>query len=206
MRLIPRNNAFFDDFDKHTALIVAAAQTLSKMLTAQGGPPADLAQQIKKIEEEGDGIVHRVVVELRKTFITPLDRDDTHRLMSHLDDILDQIESVAYRLALYRLSVPNQHLTALVHLVERSAVVTRDAVANLREASTRDRALELCVEINKLENEADTVLRAALAELFSNGIDPISLIKWKEVFETLEDTTDRCEDVANAIENLLLDS
>ena len=84
--------------------------------------------------------------------------------------------------------------------------MTRDAVANLREASTRDRALELCVEINKLENEADTVLRAALAELFSNGIDPISVIKWKEVFETLEDTTDRCEDVANVIENLLLDS
>ena len=206
MRLIPRNDAFFDDFDRHTALIVSAAQTLSKMLTAQGGPPADLAQQIKDIEEEGDGIVHRVVVELRKTFITPLDRDDTHRLVSHLDDILDQIESVAYRLALYRLSVPNQHLTALVQLVERSALVTRDAVANLREASTRDRALELCVEINKLENEADTVLRSALAELFSNGIDPISLIKWKEVYETLEDTTDRCEDVANAIENLLLDS
>jgi uncharacterized protein len=205
MRLIPRNNAFFDDFDKHTSLIVSAAQTLCRMLSADG-PPSDLASQIKRIEEEGDSIVHRVVVELRKTFITPLDRDDTHRLMSHLDDILDQIESVAYRLALYRLPVPNPHLSALVQLVERSAVVTRDAVANLREPSTRDRALELCVEINKLENEADTVLRAALAELFSNGIDPVSLIKWKEVFETLEDTTDRCEDVANAIENLLLDS
>lgn len=206
MRLIPRNNAFFDDFDKHTSLIVAAAQSLSRMITGEGDPPAEQAKQIKKIEEEGDGIVHRVVVELRKTFITPLDRDDTHRLMSHLDDILDQIESVAYRLALYRLQGPNPHLTALVHLVERSAIVTRDAVANLRESSTRDRALELCVEINQLENEADGVLRAALGELFSDGIDPISLIKWKEVFETLEDTTDRCEDVANAIENLLLDS
>ncbi len=206
MRLIPRNNAFFDDFDKHTGLIVSAAETLSQMLRADAGAPSDLARRIKEIEQEADGIVHRVVVELRKTFITPLDRDDTHRLMSHLDDILDQIESVAYRLALYRLPVPNRHLTALVQLVERSAVVTRDAVANLREAETRDRALELCVEINKLENEADAALRVALAELFSDGIDPVSLIKWKEVFETLEDTTDRCEDVANAIENLLLDS
>jgi predicted phosphate transport protein (TIGR00153 family) len=206
MRLIPRNNAFFDDFDKHTALIVSAAQSLSRMITGQGGSPTEQAEQIKRIEEEGDGIVHRVVVELRKTFITPLDRDDTHRLVSDLDDILDQIESVAYRLALYRLQGPNKHLTALVQLVERSAIVTRDAVANLRESSTRDKALELCVEINKLENEADGVLRAALGELFSDGIDPISLIKWKEVFETLEDTTDRCEDVANAIENLLLDS
>lgn len=206
MRIIPRNSAFFDDFDRHTALIVAAAQTLSRMLGPDAGPPSDLARQIKGIEEEADGIVHRVVVQLRKTFITPLDRDDTHRLMSRLDDILDQIESVAYRLALYRLPVPNRHLTALVELVERSAMVTRDAVANLREASTRDRALELCVEINKLENEADAALRVALTELFSNGVDPVSLIKWKEVFETLEDTTDRCEDVANAIENLLLDS
>ena len=206
MRLIPRNSAFIDDFDRHTALIVAAAQTLSKMLAPDAGAPSDLARQIKGIEEEADGIVHRVVVQLRQTFITPLDRDDTHRLVSHLDDILDQIESVAYRLALYRLPVPNRHLTALVQLVERAAGVTRDAVANLREAATRDRALELCVEINKIENEADAALRVALAELFSDGIDPVSLIKWKEVFETLEDTTDRCEDVANAIENLLLDS
>ena len=206
MRLIPRNNAFFDDFDKHTALIVSAAQTLSQMLRPDSGAPSDLAKKIKEIEQEADGIVHRVVVELRKTFITPLDRDDTHRLVSHLDDILDQIESVAYRLALYRLPVPNRHLTALVQLVERSSMVTRDAVANLRDPSTRDRALELCVEINQLENEADSALRVALAELFSDGIDPVSLIKWKEVFETLEDTTDRCEDVANAIENLLLDS
>ena len=146
------------------------------------------------------------MVELRKTFITPLDRDDTHRLISCLDDILDQVESVAYRLALYRLPVPNRHLSALGELVLRSAVVTRDAVANLREAATRDRALELCVEINQLENEADGALRLALAELFGDGVDPVSLIKWKEVYETLEDTTDRCEDVANAIENLLLDS
>jgi predicted phosphate transport protein (TIGR00153 family) len=206
MRLIPRNNTFFDDFDKHTGLIVLAAETLCQMLQPDTGAPSDLARRIKEIEQEADVIVHRVVVELRKTFITPLDRDDTHRLVSHLDDILDQIESVAYRLALYRLPVPNRHLTALVQLVERSARVTRDAVANLRDPATRDRALELCVEINKLENEADASLRAALAELFSNGVDPVSLIKWKEVFETLEDTTDRCEDVANAIENLLLDS
>lgn len=206
MRLIPRNSAFFDDFDRHTALIVAAAQTLSRMLEPDAGAPSELARQIKGIEEEADGIVHRVVVQLRQTFITPLDRDDTHTLMSRLDDILDQIESVAYRLALYRLPVPNLHLSALVQLVERAAMVTRDAVANLRDAATRDRALELCVEINKLENEADAALRRALAELFSEAIDSVSLIKWKEVFETLEDTTDRCEDVANAIENLLLDS
>jgi uncharacterized protein len=206
MQIIPRNTAFFDDFDKHTALLVAAAETLTLIIRGEGGPASDLAQKIKQLEEEADGIVHRVVVELRKTFITPLDRDDTHHLISFLDDILDQVEAVAYRLALYRLPVPNRHLSALGELVQRSSLVTRDAVANLRETATHDRALELCVEINQLENEADGALRLALAELFQDGADPIALIKWKEVYETLEDTTDRCEDVANAIENLLLDS
>ncbi len=122
MRLIPRNTAFFDDFDRHTALLVSAADTLSLMIRGDGGPASDLARKIKETEEAADTIVHRVVVELRKTFITPLDRDDTHRLISCLDDVLDQIESVAYRLALYRLPLPNRHLSSLGELVKRSAV------------------------------------------------------------------------------------
>jgi uncharacterized protein len=206
MRLLPNNQAFFDDFDKHTALIVSAANALGEM--TQPGPTAaaDLAKRIKELEEEADGIVHRVAVELRRTFITPLDRDDTHRLMSYLDDVLDYIENAAYRLTLYKLKVPNRHLTTLVQKVQRSAEVTRDAVAALRDKHQHDHALELCVEINKLENEADAALRAALAELFSDEIDPIKLMKWKEVFEILEEATDRCEDVANEIENMLLES
>jgi predicted phosphate transport protein (TIGR00153 family) len=206
MKLLPTNTAFFDDFDQHTSLIVKAAEALSSMSRGEGGAASDLAGHIKDLEEQGDKIVHRVVTGLRKTFITPLDRDDTHRLASCLDDVLDQIEAAAYRLVLYRLPMPERHITALVDTVARSAVVVRDAVANLRDKARYDKALELCVEINKLENESDGLLRTALGELFGGDTDAVSIIKRKEVLETLEETTDRCEDVADSIENLLLDS
>jgi predicted phosphate transport protein (TIGR00153 family) len=206
MKLLPTNTAFFDEFDQHTALIVKAAEALSAMSRGEGGAASDLAGHIKDLEEQGDKIVHHVVTELRKTFITPLDRDDSHRLISSLDDVLDQIEAAAYRLVLYRLPMPERHITALVDTVARSAVVVRDAVANLRDKTRYDKALELCVEINKLENDSDGLLRTALGELFGDGADAIAIIKRKEVLETLEETTDRCEDVADSIENLLLDS
>src|SRR5580698_6867322 len=154
MRLLPQNQAFFDEFDRHTALIVTAADALAEMAQGTGGaggsPGSDLAARIKTLEEEGDAVVHRVIVDLRHTFITPLDRDDTHHLMSRLDDVLDQIEAAAYRLTLYRLSLPEKHLSALVNNVRSAAVVTHDAVACLRDKSGHERALELCVEINKI--------------------------------------------------------
>ncbi|HVZ73450.1 MAG TPA: DUF47 family protein [Polyangia bacterium] len=206
MKFLPANTAFFDDFDRHTALIVKAAETLSEMSRGEGGPASDLAGRIKDLEEQGDKIVHRVVTELRKTFITPLDRDDTHRLMSALDDVLDQIEAAAYRLVLYRLPVGDRHIDALIDVVARSAIVARDAVADLRDKTRYDHALELCVRINELENEADAALRSGLGELFGDGAEAVTIIKRKEVLETLEEVTDRCEDVADAIENLLLDS
>jgi uncharacterized protein len=206
MRLLPKNHAFFDDFDRHTALIVSAAQELRGMVAPAGGSASDAAARIKLIEEEGDVIVHRVVRALRATFITPLDRDDTHHLATRLDDVLDAIEAAAYRLALYRLPVPHRHLTTLVEQVGLSAQVVAEAVSCLREKDQHERALELSVRINELENQADATLRLALSELFADADDPILLIKWKEVVELLEETTDRCEDVADAIENLLLDS
>jgi predicted phosphate transport protein (TIGR00153 family) len=206
MRLLPKNDAFFDDFDRHTELVVQAADELRQMTGANGGSSFDGAARIKTLEEEGDSIVHRVVRELRSTFITPLDRDDTHHLVTRLDDVLDAIEAASYRLALYRLPLPHPHLAALVEQVGRCALVVRDAVKHLRDKDQHEQALELCVRINELENQADATLRAGLSELFANASDPIQVIKWKEVLELLEEATDRCEDVADAIENLLLDS
>ena len=203
--LLPKNELFFDDFDKHTALIVEAAELLAAM-TAGGRDGAADARRMKELEEQGDAITHRVVLGLRRAFITPLDRDDTHNLMSHLDDVLDLMEAAADRVVLFKLRLPQQHLTALAGQVRQSAAVIQEAVKSLRDKATRDRALELCVKLNELENQADVTLRAALTELLSDGADPILVIKWKEVFETLEQTTDRCEDVADVIENLLLDA
>jgi len=203
--LLPKNELFFDDFDKHTALIVQAADLLAEMAAGKRDT-AEAARRMKELEHDGDTITHRVVLGLRRAFITPLDRDDTHNLMSHLDDVLDLIEAAADRVALFKLRLPQEHLTAMAEQVRQSATVMQQAVSSLREKATRDRALELCVTLNELENQADVTLRTALTELLSDGADPIMVIKWKEVFETLEETTDRCEDVADVIENLLLDA
>jgi uncharacterized protein len=206
MRLLPRNDEFFDDFEKHAGLIVLAAQMLRSMAGGEAGSVEEMAKRIKQLEEQGDEIIHRVIIKLRRTFITPLDRDDTHRLGTKLDDVLDLIESAAFRLALFDLHVPQPQLTALVEQVERASILVRDAIACLRDKTKHDRILEICVEINKIENEADVTLRDGLRDLFANGSDALMVIKWKEVFETLEDSTDRCEDVADVLENLLLES
>jgi len=203
--LLPKNELFFDDFDKHTALIVEASELLAGM-TAGQRDAGEAARRMKELEHDGDAITHRVVLGLRRAFITPLDRDDTHNLMSHLDDVLDLIEAAADRVALFKLRLPQPHLTAMAEQVRQSATVIQQAVSSLRDKATHDRALELCVKLNELENQADVTLRTALTELLSEGADPIMVIKWKEVFETLEQTTDRCEDVADVIENLLLDA
>lgn len=205
MGLLPKNELFFDDFDKHTALIVSAAELLATM-TARNGDAAADARRIKELEEQGDAITHRVALGLRRAFITPLDRDDTYNLMAHLDDVLDLIEATADRVALFKLRLPQPHLSELVDQVKQSAAVIEDAVKCLRDKASHDRALELCVKLNDLENQADKTLRAALTELLADGADPISVMKWKEVFESLEEATDRCEDVADVIENLLLDA
>ena len=205
MRLLPKNELFFDDFDGHTALIVSATELLGAMASGKSDAAAD-ARRMKDLEKQGDDITHRVVLGLRRAFITPLDRDDTHALISRLDDVLDFVEGAGDRMALFKLRMPQHHLTELVRQVHESAVVLQEAVKSLRQKATHDRALELCVKLNALENQADVTLRAALTELLSDGADPILVMKWKEVFEMLEQATDRCEDVADAIENMLLDA
>lgn len=205
MRLLPKNELFFDDFDSQAALIVSAAELLAAMASGNGDAAGD-ARRMKDLEKQGDDITHRVVLGLRRAFITPLDRDDTHALITRLDDVLDFVEGAGDRMALFRLRLPQHHLTVLVGQVRESALVLQEAVKCLRQKATYDRALELCVKLNDLENQSDVTLRAALTELLSEGADPILVMKWKEVFEMLEQATDRCEDVADAIENLLLDA
>ena len=185
MRLLPKNELFFDDFDGHTSLIVSAAELLGAMATGTTDVAAD-ARRMKELEKQGDDITHRVVLGLRRAFITPLDRDDTHALISRLDDVLDFVEGAGDRLALFRLHMPQHHLTALVTQVRESAAVLQDAVKSLRQKTTYDRALELCVKLNDLENQADVMLWAVLTELLSEGADLIIVMKWKEVFEMLE--------------------
>ena len=166
------------------------------------------AERIKQIEHECDEITHAVVEGLHRTFITPIDRNDIYRLITKMDDIMDFVEAAADRFALYE--IPKGPMTKeaidLARCLVSSAEHVLGATNGIRDLKRPNGILEHCIEINRLENVADSILRGALARLFREEKDPIAVIKWKEIYETLESATDRCEDVANIIEGVLLEN
>jgi predicted phosphate transport protein (TIGR00153 family) len=160
------------------------------------------ANAIKEIEHQGDQVTHEIVRRLNTTFITPIDREDIHDLATHLDDVLDFIEAVAERLVVYRIKEVTSPARALADVIMQTAQAMDRAIKCLR---TMDPGFhEHAVEVNRLENSADRLLRESLAALFEESVDPIEVIKWKEIYETMETVTDRCEDVANVIEGIIL--
>lgn len=203
-RLLPREVSFFDFFDKHIALTVSGTKELLELVTA-GGNGSLRARRIKEIEHEADVITHNCVEALHKTFITPLDRNDIHRLISKMDDVMDSVDGVAGRIALYKLTEMTPEIKSLAEILAQSTVEVQHAVNGLRNLRNADTIREKCIEVNRLENDADAVLREAIAKLFTSEKDPIKVIMWKEIYEILEKATDRCEDVANIIEGVVLE-
>ncbi len=203
-RLLPREVSFFDFFDQHIALTVSGTKELLELVTA-GGNGSLRARRIKEIEHEADVITHNCVEALHKTFITPLDRNDIHRLISKMDDVMDSVDGVAGRIALYKLTEMTPEIKSLAEILAQSAVEVQHAVNGLRNLRNADAIREWCIEVNRLENDADAVLREAIANLFASEKDPIKVIMWKEIYEILEKATDRCEDVANIIEGVVLE-
>lgn len=204
-RLFPsEGKGFFDLFEQHARKTQEAAELLRTMLSTPGDAAAQ-AQRIKRVEHDGDTITHTAVETLHKTFVTPIDRGDIHRLISRLDDILDLIEATAERVWLYEINVGDPDATALANVLVECTSLVSQAMTGLRNLKDRDRLLQLCMEINRLENEGDTLLRSALARLFKGQQDPIAIIKLKEIYEFLEDAVDRCEDVANVLEGVALE-
>lgn len=222
-----RDAAFFDAFTNHAEKSVEAAQLLVAMLQRiqvlpnvakqpyrATEPAAELtvdvetqrlATAIKEIENAGDTITHQTVKRLRENWITPLDRNDIHALISRLDDVLDLIEAAAERIVLFRVCAAAPEASALAELIVRSCQSLVKATALLRTMKRAPEILELCVEVNRLENAADSVYRRALADLFQPGNDPLTVMKWRDIFDSLESATDRCEDVANVIEGVVLE-
>jgi len=199
-RLIPREEKFFDLFEQQAANIVAAARTLEELILDYPDAKAKV-QRIRDLEHAGDTLTHELVKRLNTTFITPIDREDIYALASRLDDVLDLIDAVADRLLLYRISEPTQGSVDMAKIIVKTAEETDRAVHCLRTLSPFYH--KHCVEVNRLENEADRRLRDLLAALF-DCTDPIEIIKWKELYETMEEVTDRCEDVVNVIEGITL--
>jgi predicted phosphate transport protein (TIGR00153 family) len=205
MRLLPREESFFDDFQKHAEKTVEGCRTFVEMAAGKI-PPAEACPKIKVIETECDHITHHVVERLHKVFITPIDRNDIFRLISKMDDVMDFVEAAAMRVSLYGVSSNNKELWDLARVLQSGSERISEAVAGMRNLKHPELILEKCVEINRLENEADVQLRGAIAKLFTETKEPIEVIKWKEIYELLETATDRCEDVANIIEGVVLEN
>ena len=203
-RFLPRETSFFDFFEQHAALTIDGTKEFLSLVTTGANIPAK-CRRISDIEHETDTITHRCVEALHKTFITPIDRDSIHRLITKMDDIMDFVEAAAERIELYELTVMTGDVRDLADAVYRSAIQVEQAVRGLRDLKDPNGTLKLCIEINRLENEADAILRRSVARLFKEEKDPIVVIKWKEVYENLENASDRCEDVANIIEGVILE-
>jgi predicted phosphate transport protein (TIGR00153 family) len=203
VRLVPKDTKFFDMFAEMASNLGDGARLLKQTLEDFKDLDARV-QQLKDIEHRGDDMTHNILTKLNQTFITPFDREDIYRLASSLDDVLDFIYAAGVRLIMYKITNAPPAASLLAGIVVKQADQLTDALARL--GKKHDNVLEHCVEINRLENEADSVARAAIAVLFEKEKDPISLIKLKELYEVLETATDKAEDAANVLEGVVLKS
>ncbi len=199
--LIPKEEAFFELFKKAAHNMIEGSRLLKEMME-RFGDPAQQARQIKDVEHVGDGITHDIATKLNQTFITPIDREDIHDLASVLDDILDSVEAVADRFVIYKIQKPTDAAVRLADILYQASVAVGCGVDRLGQSHAQIN--ECSVQVNSLENEADRVSRDAISALFEKETDPITVIKWKEIYETFEEGTDRCEDVANILERIVL--
>jgi predicted phosphate transport protein (TIGR00153 family) len=201
MRLLPREEKFFALFLKQVEIISRASRLLLDGVQSGNSKLAQIAGEIEKLERAGDDVIHEVFDRLNKTFLTPLDPEDIHRLSSHLDDVLDGIEDAAHRLVHYGLEPIPPIVVELARIIDACAKAMQRAFQDL---DRRRDLLTHCIEINRLEGEADRLMRIAVAELFQNEKNPIHLIKVKEIYNVLESTTDRCEDVADVLQGVVV--
>lgn len=202
VRLVPRDTKFFDMFAEMAGNISEGAYLLKAILSDFENVEARV-RQLKDIEHRGDEMTHAILVKLNQTFITPFDREDIHELASAMDDVLDFIDAAGERLVMYKISSAPLAAVELAEIIIQQSEQLKKAVLMLEK---HDNVLDICVEINRLENEADQVGRAALAALFEREKDPITLIKMKELIEVLEIATDKAEDAANVLESVVLKS
>ena len=205
MHLLPRELCFFDYFEAHAAKTVEGCQLFLDLARGVEDVPA-LCAKIKEVESACDQVTHDTVASLHRVFITPIDRNDIHRLISKMDDVMDMVEGAARIIDIYGIREPSVELTSMATTLLASAKLVCEAVKGLRDFKHSQSILETCVEINRLENESDGQLVDAIAQLLRQTTDPIAVIKWKEIFEMVEMATDSCEDVANVIEGVVMEN
>ena len=197
----PRDREFFDLFEEASGNILRAADLLDRMLGTYPDRGADLARDILICEQEGDRITHDIIRRLNETFVTPIDREDIYELASALDDIVDFTEEVADYLGLYKIEAPMEQSQRLARVLLECARQIAECMPRLR--GFKDIS-HYTVEINRLENDGDRISREAMASLFDNGIDPMVVIRWKDIYERLENAIDSTERVANILEGIVI--
>ena len=201
MRLLPREERFFELFDRLAEKVTLGAEALEDALRDYGHVAA-AAARLRDLEHEADRLVHEVMDRLNKTFVTPLDREDIHSLVHVMDDVLDFAESSLDRMILYGIDRPIPFALEMAGLLVRASQQIRQGVTGLRDFGDIRGILDPCVRINELENQGDGVNRQALRALFCDGMDPVTILKWREVYDHLETALDRCEDVADVLETI----
>ena len=204
-RLMPREGRFFTLFDEHATQLVLGAQELRALMDNVAELP-ERKRSIEKIEHKADKITQQTMQLLHKTFVTPLDRDEIHQLITRMDDMLDLMEDVSQCMFLYDITSVNDETRKLADLCLVSCEKVKAAVSQLSNLKNSPAILALCKEIDQLEGDADEVMRNAMAKLFRQEADAKQLFKMKEIYQLLESVTDRCQDVANIIEGIVLEN
>ena len=201
MRFLPKEEKFFQQFNNQTRIIALAAEALADGVTKGNSHLKLMAPRIEELEHEGDEILHDVFTRLNQTFITPLDPEDIHSLCSHLDDVLDGIEDAAHRLLSYRIDPIPEPIIEICRLLRLCSTELTKAVSALDDMP---RIIQHCIEINRIEGQVDDIVRQAIVDLFDNETNAIQVIKLKEIYDYLESTADACEDVADALQNIVV--
>ncbi|MBI4345440.1 MAG: DUF47 domain-containing protein [Elusimicrobia bacterium] len=201
--LIPKEEKFFELFEAQARHNVAAAQAFKDLARNWSVESPDF-DKLRDIEHEADITTHEIIDKLNRSFITPFDREDIHELASEMDDVVDLIQSVSSRMKLYHVDHSTEDLVALADILWQSTENVLKATIELKNQKSNRRLLDYCIEINRLENAGDQQLGIALSKLFSGKPDPLEVIKWKEIYESIETASVKCEDIANTIEGILV--
>lgn len=201
--LIPRNYRFFDLLHASAKNLVEAGEALLDLMEHYQNVEMKIAH-IRELEHKGDAITHEIMARLHKTFVTPIEREDIARLADRMDDVMDHVEEATAAMKIYEVSGPTIHSVEMADIVRLMTLKVEEAISRLPDHRRLRDILPDCVELNRLENAADDLLRRAMAELFHSETAPAEIIKWRDIYRQLEAATDRCEDVANLLEGIVL--
>ena len=202
-KFFPREFNFFDLFEKQVSHAVEAA-SFFREVASKGQVTEDMLSKMEEIEHRGDEAAHTIIEQLNKTFITPFDREDIYALTKELDDVIDMLNTIVSRLKIYNIMGVDKNLVEFAAVIELSVHALARAVAGLRNIKNVQCVFDACVEVNRLENVGDTMRDRVLEELFATEKDPISVIKWKDIYQDAETVLDVCEDVAQVVDSIMV--